>query len=238
MILVFGNLMGSITEKSVKILWGGSGNQCAYPECTTNLTALTETKGYTLGEMAHIKGDKPDSCRYDALQNDKERNSHENLILLCPTHHTLIDKPENLNIFTVDALIEMKKNHLAKVRDKLKADKIDNIELLKAKIAPYLTDNYTNWSEYGPLSEKAQRSPHSTDLHQIWLHIRLEKIIPNNRIILELISTNRNLFDKKDQNTISDFITHAESYENWVISNNNYQSVKKFPQKFSELIFG
>lgn len=27
--------MGHINEKSVKILWGGSGNLCAHPECTT-----------------------------------------------------------------------------------------------------------------------------------------------------------------------------------------------------------
>jgi hypothetical protein len=45
--------MGHINEKSVKILWGGSGNLCTHPECTTNITALTGTKGYTLGEMAH-----------------------------------------------------------------------------------------------------------------------------------------------------------------------------------------
>ncbi|HBI9063578.1 TPA: HNH endonuclease [Acinetobacter baumannii] len=230
--------MGHINEKSVKILWGGSGNLCAHPECTTNITALTGRKGYTLGEMAHIKGDKPGACRYDPTQTEKERNSHENLILLCPTHHTLIDKPENLSIYTVDVLMEMKKNHLAKVQDKLKVDKIDNVTLLKAKIAPYVTDNHTNWSEYGPLSERAQRNPHSTDLHKVWLHIRLEKIIPNNRIILELLRTNRNLFDIKDQKIISDFITHVESYENWVISDNTYESVKPFPQEFNELIFG
>lgn len=230
--------MGNITEKNLKILWGESGNLCAFPECNIEITALSGNKGYTLGEMAHIKGDKAGSCRYDSNQTDAERNGHKNLVLLCPTHHTIIDKPENLSIYTVDFLIKMKEEHLANVKAKLRADEISDLNELKAKIIPYLTDNYSNWAEYGPLSQKARRNPHNVDLHKIWLHIRLEKILPNNRIILELLKTNRSLFDNIDQQTISDFITHVESYENWVVSDNTYETVKPFPQAFNKLICG
>ncbi|WP_111858100.1 HNH endonuclease [Acinetobacter sp. CFCC 10889] len=230
--------MGNITDKNLKILWGASGNLCAFPECNIEITALSENEGYTLGEMAHIKGDKKGSCRYDPDQTDLERNSHKNLVLLCPTHHTIIDKPENLNIYTVDFLMKIKEDHLANVKAKLKVDEIFNISALKDKIAPYLTDNHTNWAEYGPLSEKARRNPHNTKLHKIWLHIRLEKIIPNNRAILELLKINRNLFKTNDQQTISDFITHVESYENWVLSDNTYETVKPFPSAFNKLICG
>ncbi|WP_336026044.1 HNH endonuclease [Acinetobacter pittii] len=230
--------MGNITEKNIKILWGESGNLCAFPECNIEITALTGNKGYTLGEMAHIKGDKEGACRYDPKQTDLERNSHQNLVLLCPTHHTIIDKPENLSIYTVDFLMKMKEEHLANVKAKLKVDEISDLNSLKDKIVPYITNNHTNWIEYGPLSLRAKRNPYNTDLHKIWLHIRLEKIIPNNRIILELLKTNRNLFESKDQQTISDFITHVESYENWVTGDATYESVKPFPQAFNKLICG
>lgn len=65
--------MGTITDKSLKILWGTSGNLCAFPECNIEITAIPQGNGYTLGEMAHIKGDKPNSCRYDAEQTDVEK---------------------------------------------------------------------------------------------------------------------------------------------------------------------
>ncbi|HAY96656.1 HNH endonuclease, partial [Shewanella sp.] len=54
--------------------------------------------------MAHIKGNKLGSNRYDPEQTDVERDSYENLILLCPTHHTLIDKAENESEFSVELL--------------------------------------------------------------------------------------------------------------------------------------
>jgi len=52
--------------------------------------------------MAHICGDKPGANRHDAGQTDAERDDYQNLILLCPTHHTLIDRKENESVYTVD----------------------------------------------------------------------------------------------------------------------------------------
>jgi len=37
------------------------------------------------------KREKPTAARYDAKMADKERNCHENLILLCGDHHKMID---------------------------------------------------------------------------------------------------------------------------------------------------
>jgi len=230
--------MAKITEKSLKILWGTSGNRCAFPDCDIEITAIPQGAGYTLGEMAHIKGDKPGSCRYDSSQKDLERHSHNNLILLCPTHHTIIDKPENLNTYTVDVLMEMKENHVQHVKDKLKVDPISNLEDLKQKISAYLTDNHTYWSNYGPISERAKRHPHSISLYNLWLQIRLEKIVPNNRAIFQLLKVNRSLFANEHQLTISNFMTHVESYESWVLSDDTYESVLPFPETFQQLILG
>ena len=230
--------MANITEKSIKILWANSGNICAFPECNIRITGLAEKTSYTLGEMAHIKGNKHGSNRYDSDQSDKDRHDHTNLILLCPTHHTLIDKPENESIYTVNQLKKIKKDHEASVAAKLKIEGMGNLNNLKKRIIPYLKDNYSVWMEYGPNSEKARRDPQNAELYQIWLQARIERIVPNNRIILELVKANRMLFDTKDQQIVSEFITHVESYEMWVTSSNTYESVKPFPQTFNELIHG
>jgi hypothetical protein len=62
--------------------------------------------------IAHIKGEHPGSARFDEKQPDSERQGIENLMLLCPNHHTLIDdlRPDD---FPVDRLVEMRARHLA-----------------------------------------------------------------------------------------------------------------------------
>lgn len=69
----------------------------------------------TTGVVAHIRGEKPGSARYDAAMTDEERDSCHNLIYLCRDHHTQIDRQEA--DFPVDRLLAMKAEHEAKARD-------------------------------------------------------------------------------------------------------------------------
>jgi len=65
--------------------------------------------------MAHIEGEKPGAARYNANMPYEERNNYQNFILLCPTHHTIIDKDENQ--YTVEKLRQLKKEHEKWVED-------------------------------------------------------------------------------------------------------------------------
>lgn len=67
-----------------------------------------------LGEMAHIIAQKPDGPRGVSTLSLSERDSFKNLILLCPTHHTIIDKDSST--WTPDKLLEMKLNHETRMR--------------------------------------------------------------------------------------------------------------------------
>ncbi|OPZ98848.1 MAG: hypothetical protein BWY71_01144 [Planctomycetes bacterium ADurb.Bin412] len=66
--------------------------------------------GAILGVMAHIRGGKPGSARYDDSMTDAQRNHFDNLIFLCPNHHAEIDKlrPE---LYPPARLLEMKAAH-------------------------------------------------------------------------------------------------------------------------------
>ena len=66
-----------------------------------------------IGEIAHIRGSKLGSARYDKNMPESERESPENLILLCPTCHTRIDKlPEK---YTAEHLLDRRSRHLNKL---------------------------------------------------------------------------------------------------------------------------
>jgi hypothetical protein len=64
------------------------------------------------GEVAHIKGERAGSARYDAAQPDDERQGYDNLMLLCPKHHKRVDWQEP-DEHSVQRLAEMRERHLS-----------------------------------------------------------------------------------------------------------------------------
>jgi hypothetical protein len=112
----------TINPSQQKLLWGKSASRCAI--CKEILHKPDkEGKDYPIGEMAHIEGEKPDSARYNANMTDEERNNYQNRILLCPTHHTIIDKDENE--YTVEKLRQVKKEHEKWIQDSLRTQIAD-----------------------------------------------------------------------------------------------------------------
>lgn len=67
--------------------------------------------------MAHIVGDKVGGPRGDHELPDRERDRYENLILLCNTHHQLVDsQPET---YTIERLRGLKQDHERWVEERL-----------------------------------------------------------------------------------------------------------------------
>ena len=101
----------SITAKTRKILWARAGNQCAFSGCRQDLVEKDQGVGpdIVVGEEAHIlprSRNGPRGCEWD---HKEKLDSYSNHILLCPTHHRIIDHaPET---FTKQCLVDMKSAH-------------------------------------------------------------------------------------------------------------------------------
>lgn len=120
-------------DSDIKILWGRSGNRCAI--CGIELTP--EGEAATLGEMAHIIARASSGPRGDSDLQIPDRDNYSNLILLCPTHHTQIDK--NPAEWTIEKLHERKTKHERWVSEQLDQGNIsikpiDNIFFLNRRI--------------------------------------------------------------------------------------------------------
>lgn len=115
----------SIGVAERKKLWGLARNECAFPSCSVRLlehladaavegnegeTGGTSGETVVIGEEAHIRSGQEGGPRYDANYDSKLIDTYENLILLCPTHHTLIDK-DNGRGFSVRDLVKMRRGH-------------------------------------------------------------------------------------------------------------------------------
>jgi hypothetical protein len=93
------------TVPTIKRLFALSGNRCAFQKCRRPIV-----QGAVLaGEVCHIKGRKRGAPRYDPKQTPSTRHSYGNLLLLCSTHHTIVDA--DAGSYSVEVLRKMKSRH-------------------------------------------------------------------------------------------------------------------------------
>src|SRR5664279_3106600 len=89
-------------------LYLASGNRCAFPQCEQ---ALMGSDAVLVGEIAHIEGALPDSTRFNGTMSNEQRRHYDNLLLMCGTHHTVIDSDDRT--WTVAKLEDLKRAHEA-----------------------------------------------------------------------------------------------------------------------------
>src|SRR3954470_22228353 len=92
------------------MLWGRSGNCCAFPGCGQILVPDSDgTPPSVVGFETHIVARADGGPRGAAELSSAERDSLSNLLLLCGTHHKLVD--DHPDEFTVERLREIKRSH-------------------------------------------------------------------------------------------------------------------------------
>jgi len=109
----------SINLKTHKMIWGRSGNICAFPDCKKELVMdISETDDISVvGEEAHIVAKENNGPRGNSSLTAEDRDKYNNLILMCSIHHKVID--EHPNKYPVEKLISYKKNHENWVKNNL-----------------------------------------------------------------------------------------------------------------------
>ena len=108
------------SKKTLKILFALSRNQCAHPECTNNVIepSTGSSDAAVIAQICHIYAVSTEGPRGKAGLTNKELNSPENLILLCPNHHTVVDK--QFETYPAELLKQWKQDHEYKaVEDQL-----------------------------------------------------------------------------------------------------------------------
>lgn len=218
-----------ISEKEVKLLWGRAAGYCSNPECRTKLSSVEDEKmPFLFGEMAHIVARNVGGPRADGLAG---ADVYDNLILLCPTCHTKVDKaPES---FPIDLLCDWKAKHEAWVEQSLSGMTFETAMQLAKEIARLLQENGYFFRKYGPNSETANANPSAAEF-ALWLERRLDVIVPNNRNIVALIERNRTLLDEKFLAAGLMFKDHALAYEKHIFD--RMEQYPLFPREFSEIV--
>jgi hypothetical protein len=119
--------MGSryIKQNIIKRLFADTNGICL--ECFEPLLR----QNTIVGEVCHIEALNEGGARYNRILASEKVNGYDNLIVLCPTCHTAIDKKENQDYYTTDFLFDLKKNSKNKIKPKsfeLSDEQIQKIE--------------------------------------------------------------------------------------------------------------
>lgn len=97
----------AISTTTLKQLWAKSYNRCAI--CGQQLVQNCGDSQHTIGEVCHIVAKENGGPRANPLMSNEEKDSYDNLIILCPNHHTLIDS--DTATYTVERLKKIKFDH-------------------------------------------------------------------------------------------------------------------------------
>jgi hypothetical protein len=139
--------------------------------------------------MAHVIAHSGDGPRGNGYGGSDE---YENLVLLCPTCHTTVDKAPDA--YPEDRMRDWKAGREAEVEAAGSKLKCGDIRDLKIQVATILSENRELFSTLGPKSEIAELDPGS-DAVTLWEARKLDMILPNNRRIINIIEKNKELLN-------------------------------------------
>ena len=224
----------SISLKTHKMLWGRAANRCAFPNCRLELVMdASETDDEALvGEECHIIAREPNGPRGNHALSLEARNKYASLILLCSTHHTLID--EQPNTYTVAYLQDLKAAHEKWVRASLQ-----DFDPLKQRdderYAGYIEEwvklvylddwrGWLSWLYFGDQPRIAKR--HFDDLTQLcfWLASRmwthrypeLEAAFENfRRVLVDLLRVFEAHGFRQEGPTHNDIVYETNKFYRW-----------------------
>ncbi|MEV5902347.1 SAVED domain-containing protein [Streptomyces sp. NPDC052127] len=107
----------NLKEIEKRRVWVRSGGRCAI--CNRDLLDGNLTnEPVSLGELAHIVGQQQSAGSPRGLNNypKEKRDLADNIILACGECHAEIDDPATLDMFTVEKLLETKRNHEERIK--------------------------------------------------------------------------------------------------------------------------
>ena len=132
-------------------LFAASAGFCQKPDCQRTLFVDTGRTNLHIGEMAHVFAASDRGPRADSALSNQERSAYENLILLCPSCHAIVDKvPDEYPDILMN---RWKRRHIELISEVFGAVRYSNRRTAREAIEPLLSANLSIFAEYGPNNE-------------------------------------------------------------------------------------
>jgi hypothetical protein len=211
-------------------LFADSGGFCQNPDCNKNLFLVVGDTEFHIAEMAHIISAGNDGPRSDSTILKELKGDFSNLILLCPTCHTKIDKAESE--FPESLILTWKKEHSLKIQKLFNIKLFGNRPDARKSILPLLNENRKIFEIYGPLTD--ERFNPESEMPKLWHRKTLQYILPNNRNILNIIEANYSLLSPGEIEVAELFKQHVFDFESKHLNNEDINGIQ-FPVELNNI---
>lgn len=214
-----------ISKETKILLWSKAGGYCQNPGCHRDFFVFFGNGSISdLEELSHMIGQSKKGPRGESDLDSTERDAYENIILLCPNCHTMIDK--NPSQFPVEMLRSWKLQHEEDIKNLFVTKIYKDRQTLKDAVHKLLRLNNCIFEQYGPHSSSNPLS----DAAKVWQRYILSDIIPNNRKIAHMLNANENLLKREEKETLCKFVLHQQAFEYNHISGDKMPTAPLFPK--------
>ncbi|MFO1344229.1 MAG: hypothetical protein U1F05_14070 [Burkholderiales bacterium] len=181
--------------------------------------------------MAHIFSANDKGPRARPTITAAERGAFENLILLCSSCHTEIDKaPED---FPDTVVTGWKQLHAVKLASLFGAIEYSSRSEVRLAIEPALAENRAVFVDYGP--DNAYRLNPESEMADTWRTKLLAKVFPNNRKVLSILDANRRHLLPAELRTLESFRQHVDDIEDRHLGDGIRTIGRRFPEEMNTI---
>lgn len=218
----------------VRLIAAGAG-YCYKPACPIGSLwhELDDGRAVKLAEVAHIVAAGENGPRSSASATEGELTSFHNLILLCPTCHTIVDAAPDL--YPVATLKAWKDLHELRIKQVLGIQTYESRAELRRSVELSLEENRQIWETYGPESESANAGLFS-DASAAWRREVVAHILPNNSRILRLLESNQALLNEQERRVIVRLRMHVRAMEDRHLGGIINPAAPRFPRELNTLL--
>ena len=212
-------------------LFSSAGGFCQNPKCNRTLFPEEGDSDFHIAEMAHIIAASDKGPRANTKIKKEKLGLFDNLILLCPTCHTIIDK--NPKEYPQEEILDWKSEHISRISRLFGAVKYETRSEARKSIEPILLENRKIHQKYGPDNEYKYNPEAEEAL--MWKRKVLSHIIPNNRKLLLILDANRNLMKSDEKDMLEEFRQHLDDLEaKHIVETHNTSA--RFPRGFEAIL--
>jgi hypothetical protein len=215
-------------------LFSASGGYCQNPECNQPLFLYAGKRNIHIAEMAHVFAAANTGPRSNDNLTEADRGLFENLILLCPRCHTIIDKaPE---IYSDDIVFGWKQQHIERIGALFGVVSYDSREKARRAIDGPLSENRLIFEKYGPDNE--YRYDPESELARSWRTKMLATILPNNRKVARILEMNTHHLNDDERLLTIRFNQHISDLESRHVADEPVAGAERFPAGMDEILRG
>jgi hypothetical protein len=189
-------------------LFSASAGHCQHPDCLKPLFPAEIGGDKHIAEMAHVIPYGESGPRHEERPIEEfEANSFENLILLCPTCHTIIDKAPDS--FPRSMILGWKNNHLVALAHKQGILLYEDRGQAREALIAAMDENKAIWREFAPVDgARFEFNPESETAH-IWSQRMKSVILPNHFRIQAIIGINRSHLTVEEREIFAQYKEHV-----------------------------